>query len=55
VDFGISMRITTDNQQFPKKKIGHFPDVLRWQEMEKAAANLNGHETGNARYSQGNP
>jgi hypothetical protein len=42
-----------DDQQFPKKKIGHFPDVLRWQGMEKAAANLNRHETGNGRYSQG--
>jgi hypothetical protein len=54
VNFDISMKTTTDDQQFPKKKIGHFPDVLRWQGMEKAAANLNGHETGNGRYSQGN-
>jgi hypothetical protein len=52
VNFDIGMRIITDNQQFPKKRIGHFSTPLKWQGMEKAAANLNGDETGNGRYSQ---
>jgi len=54
VNFEIRMKATTDYQQFPGNEISHFLDVLRWQEMGKAAANLNGHETGNGRYSQGN-
>ena len=54
MNFDIGMKTTTDDQQFPKKKIGHFSAVLRWRGMEKAAANLNGHETGSGRYGQGN-
>ena len=52
VNFDIGMRIITDNQQFPKKRIGHFSTPLKWQGMEKAAANLNGDASGNGRYSQ---
>ena len=52
MNFDISMRSITDNQEFPKKKIGHFPGVLRWQGMERAAANLNGDEPGSSGYSQ---
>jgi hypothetical protein len=52
VNFNNSTRITTDNQKFPKKRIGHFSTPLKWQGMEKAAANLNGDESGNGRYSQ---
>ncbi len=52
VNFDISKRIITDDQQFPKKRIGHFSTSLKWQGMEKAAANLNGDETGNGKYSQ---
>ena len=47
--------ITTDNQQFPKIKIRVIFDSPEVAGSGRgAAANLNGHETGNGGYSQGN-
>jgi len=46
------MKITTDSQQCPKKKSGAiFSPEEKWG---SAMANLNGHETGDVGYSQGN-